>query len=300
MRRATVVAVLLALLASGCGERPEPVGRNVSPYPVTVAGAGGSPAVVTRSPKRIVALARGPADLVVALGAGPRLVGAPAGVSVDGAAPRRVVGAGGRIDVGEVVQLDPDLIVATPESNQLDVSVASRETGAAVYVEPNSSFEDVQRAAVELGLLVGRPVEARRIAASLRLQAERVQAQVEARPPVRVFVDTGFLITVPARSLVGDLVERAGGVSVAGESPRAEPFRPCEVVRLRPQVVLRIYEPGERRTVALARFRRCRGAGGGTRLRLVDVPASLVARPGPQVARGLAAIARALHPDAFR
>jgi hypothetical protein len=110
-----------------------------------------------------------------------------------------------------------------------------------------------------------------------------------------VFVDTGFRITVSDRSLAGDLVERARGRNVAGANPGPGPFAPCEVVRLGTRLVLVVSEPRQR--TPLTAFRACPG---GRRVRMARVPPGLVLHAGPNLPRALEAIARALHPNAFR
>lgn len=295
--RSLLLAAALAASVSACGERAEPLARELTPYPVTVRGAGERPITLRSAPGRIVALDPGAAELLAALGSGRRIVGAPSGVSLPGAGTvATVVQPSGRIDVDAVVRLDPDFIVATATTDPAPIALVERETGAELYLQPGQSVEDVERAALELGLLVGEPVRARRLVVDLRREIEAVESRVADREPVRVFVDTGFLITVSERSLLGDLVRRARGVSVAGSDPPSDPFRPCRVARLRPDVLLRLLELGDPRRPPS--FRGCKG--GARRVpRLVQLDAGLVNRPGPRVGEALARIARALHPDAF-
>ena len=294
--RSSVLALAAALVAAGCGERPEPVAGKLSPYPVTVAGAGERPTVLSERPERIVALGAGGAELVAWLGAEGRVVGVPAGVRVGRA--RSVVRPSGRIDVEAVVGLEPDLVLATPSLDPVDVALAARRSDAALYVQPDGSVDEVERAALELGLVVGAPARARRLVTSLRRRLAEIEAEVSKRAPVRVFIDEGFLVTPPEHSLVADLVRRAGGANVASASSHAQSFRPCRVARLRPKVVLHVYEASEVRAPP-PRFRGC-GVPRRALPRVVPLPAALVARPGPRIAQGLAAIARALHPAAFR
>lgn len=297
MRRRTVALVLCALAASagGCGERPEPLGELPSAYPVTVAGAGEEPLVVDAPPRRIVALEPGPAELVARLGP-QRLVGVPAGARLPrGGRDRTVVaGPGGAVNVRAVAGLRPDLILATPTTDPVDLARASRRSEAAVYVQPADSVADVVRAALELGFVLGEPARARRLAGSIRRGVEQVEARTAAVPRVRVFVDTGRLVTVPRTSLLGDLVRRAGGVSVGGGRAGAESLDACDLARLRPDVVLVVAAPGA--PPPRARPYACRGRRPA---RLASVPEGVVTVAGPRVPRAAALIARALHPDAF-
>jgi iron complex transport system substrate-binding protein len=304
--RLVILAVLTAVLGTAaCGERAEPLGELEQPYPVTVQGIGEQPAVLRAKPERIVALDPGSAELVIALGARDRLVGIPGGVR-QGQGPRmappdavQVVSPNLAVRVDEVAALEPDLLVASSSTDQLDLARAQRETGAAVYVQPSSSIEDILRATLELGFLVGEPVEAREVASRIRSQVAAVEERVADAPVRTTFVDTGFFVTVPLRSLLGDLVTRARGESVAGEMPGAEPIPVARLRRLDPEVYLATSNSGvnlrtlrdDPRTAKLTAVENAR---------VVVLPSDLVQHAGPYVAQALERVARALHPDAFR
>jgi cobalamin transport system substrate-binding protein len=291
--------LVLALVGAGCGERAEPVGTLAQPYPVTVQGAGDQPTVLQGRAQRIVALDPGSAELLVALGAGDRLVGVPTGVRVPGAKPDKVVRRTGTIDVDEAVDLKPDLIVATQTADQLDVARIQRAANAAVYIQPASSLRNVEQGAIDLGFLVGAAPEARQLVGRIQQDVTTIQRKLADVPPVSVFVDTGFFITVSDRSLLGDLVKRAKGASVAGPSPGPGPYPLADLRDADPQVFLATSDSDT--TLESLRANPVTADLAAVRKkRVVIVPAQLVNRAGPRVAQGLEAIARALHPDAFK
>ena len=300
MRRVYALAlVTAALLAVGCGERAEPLERDLEAYPVAVRGAAEEETSLERRPERIVALTAGAADLLVALGAGDRLVGVPSGWSGAGAASAaEVVLPSGAVDAEAMSATDPDLIVASPENDDARLAAAEGATGAAVYVQPSNSVEAVARSAVELGLLAGEPVRGRLLARRLRHDVDAVGARVAGRSRVRVFVDTGFLVTVPPDSLVADLVRHAGGDAIGEDVSGLRPLAACRLLALRPDVVLRVLEAGSTAPSPEGTLRRCPGAAPVPRV--ARVPAEVAAEPGPRIGAAVAAIARALHPDAFR
>lgn len=295
-RASALLALLLAsLAAAGCGERAEPLGPDVSAYPVRLADARGEEIALDARPERIVALAPGVAELAGELGAGGRVVGVPASVTVREAlgAPR-VTRPSGLVDVRAVVRLEPDLVLAASSTSADALAVVARRTGAAVYVQPDRSVRDVLRSVHDLGFLLGEPARARTLAASLREELAAVEEAVRARAPVRVFVDMGLLIPPPSDSLVADLVRRAGGEPLATDRAGV-PAEPCEVLALRPVLVLRVRESlGALPDTRLACPRRP-----NLDARVVRISGSLAARAGPGVAEAAGRIARALHPDAF-
>jgi iron complex transport system substrate-binding protein len=293
-------ALVLAFTSAACGERSEPTGVLPQPYPVTVQGAGDRATTLQSAPKRIVALDPGSAELLVALGAGSRIVGIPAGVRPPrGSKARRLVSKTGEIDVDAAIALDPDLVVATQTADQLDVSRIERGTQAAVYIQPAASLLNVEQAAVDLGFLVGEAPRARQLVGRIQKGVTRVQERLADVQPVSVFVDTGFFITVSDRSLLGDLVKRAKGTSIAGPSPGPGPYPLAELRRADPEVFLATSD-SEVTLRSLRSNPMTSGLQAVRKKRVVVVPAALANRAGPRVAEGLEAIARALHPDAFR
>jgi iron complex transport system substrate-binding protein len=292
--------VLVALLAAACGERSEPVGTIAQTYPVSVRGAGDRPTVVKQRAERIVVLDPGPTETLLAIGVGPRLVGVPDGLAKGGArGASEIVRRTGQLDVDAVVRLKPDLIVATSTIDELDLARAQRESGAAVYVQPDNSVLNVEQGTIDLGFLTGEAARARRLVSKIEVQVARVEDRMTAVAPISVFVDTGFFITVPERSLLGDLVRIAKGKSIAGVSPGQGPVPIKDIVEGNPDVYLATSDA----EVTLASLREqdgLRTIKAVRKHRVEIVPVGLVTRPGARIGKGLMAVAKALHPDAFR
>lgn len=282
---AGLAAGLLLLGATGCGARQEPTGAVVRIYPVTVQGAAEQPAVMPHAPRRIVPLGTGPHQILRALGLKARthivndsLVGLPL--------------------VGQIRKARPDLIVASGDADPLDLARARTSSGAAIYVEPSTSLDDVVDAITDIGLLTGRPLQARKLTAAIERTRRSVDAKIRMTPRIKVFVDTGDFATVSSRSLLGDLISEAHGTSVGGPSPEPGPFPLQRLLRLDPQAYLATSDSN----TTLARLR---GDQLARRLRAVrtgrfGIVSARAIAPGPGVGRALEQIARVLHPDAFR
>ena len=290
--------VFAAFVAAGCGERAEPLGTLEQPYPVTVQGAGDQPTVLQARAQRIVALDPGSAELIVALGAGDRLVGIPTDVRVPGSSPEKVVRRTGTIDVQGAIALKPDLLVGTQTADQLDVARIQRATKAAVYIQPAASLLNVEQGAIDLGYLVGEASEARQLVGRIQQDVATIQTKLAGERPVSVFVDTGFFITVPDRSLLGDLVKRAKGTSVAGPSPGPGPYPLADLREANPRFLLATSD-SDTTLESLRANPITADLDAVKKKRVVVVPADLVSRAGPRVAEGFEEIARALHPDAL-
>jgi cobalamin transport system substrate-binding protein len=279
-RVAALLALLLVLGGTACGERSEPTGADAGLYPVTVTTE--RPIIVDRPARRIVVL--DPA-------ADPILDG------LDVARHVVLKQTEGAFDVRTIRRARPDLIVAAPEASERDLSRVASATGARVYTAPGDSIRQVERAITQLGLLTGAPVAARRLVRRIETRRHEVAAHLERVADVSVFVDTGYLNTVPDQSLIGDVLREAHGTNVFGNTSEAGPVDVADLLRLDPQVYLATSDSeATLKDLRTGRTRKLRAVRNG---RFVVADVALL-QPGPRIGDGLMQVARLLHPDAFR
>jgi ABC-type Fe3+-hydroxamate transport system substrate-binding protein len=199
--------------------------------------------------------------------------------------------------VGEIRRAKPDLIVASSDTDPLDLARARGATGAAVYVEPSANLDDVVNAINDVGLITGRPVAARKVAAGIQAKRRAVRSELSGTKVVTVFVDDGDFGTISTQSLLGGVIQEAHGRSVAGPSPEQGPFPLRRLLRLDPDVYLATAGSGTtlRKLRRDPEARHLRAVRSG-RFEIVPPGASIA---GPQIGVALEQVARMLHPDAF-
>jgi ABC-type Fe3+-hydroxamate transport system substrate-binding protein len=284
-------AAALLLAGTACGERVEPVGPHVSPYPVTVQGAGDKPTTLTARPARIAALDPAVATMLIELDAQKQLVGLPhPGVP-------SIWGLTGAALARALVRLHPDLIVASSATDPLDLARAGKATKAPAYLIAEDSVDDIDKTLTQLGLLTDHALVARRFLLKNVRAVREIAAAVANEPVVRVFVDTGGFTTVSSRTLVSDLMRIGHGRNVAGRNPEPGVFDLKKLAELDPQVFLTTD-----RTLTLAdlgKNRRTRGISAVRQRRFAYIPTRYLTPDGDLGAR-LAALARLLHPHALR
>ena len=279
-RVAALVAVALLLVATACGERKEPTGPDAGLYPVTVTTE--RPIVVDAPARRIAVLDAGAASILDGLGVGRRVVLRETDDTIDVRAVRRA---------------RPDLIVASPGANERDLSAAASRNRARVYTTPGDSIRQVERAITQLGLLTGAPVAARRLVQRIENRRRPVADRLARVADVSVFVDTGFLNTVPDQSLLGDVLREAHGTNIFGANAEAGPVDVGDLLRLDPQVYLATSDAEVTlKDLRSGRTRKLRAVKNG-RFAIANVA---LLQPSPRIGDGLLQVARLLHPDAFR
>lgn len=295
----TLALIAIGLSAAGCGERDEPVGELKAPFPATAQGDGETPVTLEERPTRIVALEVATAEFVEALASGDRLIGVPEGVAAGPPDVETVVSPLGRIDVERVIRLEPDLVLATADTDAVELGRIEQRLGVPIYIQPSRSVDDLVRTVFDLGTILGEPVRARELANGIRTRLAVLDETIGNASPVAVFADTGFFVTPPEGSLFRNLLGRAGAELVpAGVLGGVAPS-PAEIAGAEPVVYFATSE--SRVTLeSLREDSRLSAIPAVRDGRVVIVQTQAVTISGPGVLDTLELIAAALHPDAFR
>lgn len=284
----TAILLLLSPAASG-GTAPG--------YPLTITDALGRRVTLIRPPRRIISVAPSVTEILFALGLHARI----AAVSDADDYPPEAVAAkpkvgGVVLDVERIIRLRPDLIlgVAGLQRAQLERLVALRLPVVAVDAE---TLADVYRQITLIGRLTGATRAAAAVVARLQQREQFVRRAVAGRRARRVYVEIWGepLMTAGQGTFIADLITRAGGVNVFADVRGWPQVSEEAVIRRDPEVIVVTYPQGVH-AVARRRWQVAAVREG----RIGEVAPSLVSRPGPRVVDGLAALARIVHPEAFR
>ena len=275
-----VAGALLALLA-GCaaGEAPRATGP----------------------PARIVSLAPSATEVVYALGAGDRLVGV-CGQCDQPPEAARVPRVGGYLtpSVETVLATRPDLVIAVPSPGNREAVRAIERTGVRVLVVRDRRLADLWESVRDMAAALGEPEAGERLVVGIQGAIEAVRARVAGRPRRRVLVVVGLspLVAVGGGSLQDELIAIAGGANVAGDAGEVWPKIALELVVARaPEVIVDAAMGTESAGQALfAGLGTIPAVRDGRVVRLRD---DAFLRAGPRVPAAAAALAAAIHPEAF-
>jgi iron complex transport system substrate-binding protein len=277
-----VIAALLSLAVLGAGSDPGPV-RVLGPAP-------------KGEMRRVVTLAPSLTDVVLALGAGDRLVG----VSRFDERPEvaKLPRVGGFVDpsVEAVMALHPDLVLAQPGPGNRRAVETMAELGAAVLLLPLGTVEDVLAAERATGKALGLADQGEALARSLEATRSRIRERSRGLRPVRVLLVYGFdpLVVAGPGGFGDQLLADAGALNVARDAASPYPVYSVErVVQSQPELVLDAANTaaGKDRIRSLPGLREARWA---------EVSGQSLMHPGPALGRGLEDLFRLVHPEAVR
>jgi len=244
----------------------------------------------------VVTLAPSLTDVVLALGAGNRLVGVSRFDERSEVA--RLPRVGGFVDpsVEAVMALHPDLVLAQPGPGNRRAVETMAELGVAVLLLPPGTVEDVLTAERATGKALGLADQGEALARSLEATRARIRERSRGLRAVRVLLVYGFdpLVVSGPGSFGDQLLTDAGGLNVARDAASPYPVYSVErVVQSQPELIL------DAANTAAGKDR-IRSLPGLHEARWAEVSGQSLMHPGPALGRGLEELFRLLHPEAVR
>jgi iron complex transport system substrate-binding protein len=297
MRRATPALVLLvAALAAGPA------------WALTLRDMLGHEVTLPRPPQRIVSLVPSVTEVVFALGAEDRLVGRTDYCEYPAAA-RGKPSVGGMVNpnLEALVALKPDLVIATDEGNREETFQQLARLGIPTYLVHATRLTALVDMIARVGELTGRRASVGPLTDGLTRRVDAVRRAVAPFPRPRVlYVIWPEPLIVPGReSLLTELIDVAGGESVTRAERQAYVRFSVEAAIARaPQVIVLADHASANGSSAgrpePEKWRRFKSVPAIRAGRLYSVDLSILHRYGPSVVDGLEALARLIHPEAFR
>ncbi len=265
---------------------------------VLAAGA----ATARSAASRIVSLNPSLTAILLALGAGDRLVGVDDRSAREDARVSGLPRVGGLFDpsLEAVVALAPDLVVAVPSAQQRDLRAQMETLGIEVLELPNVTLDELLDSIDVLGGLVDRREAAReRIDAIRRAFARAARASAGRELPRAILaLQRDPLYVVGAGSFLDSMLRAAGAVNAGAELGGPYPRAGLEwLIAASPDVILDASGDSEQALSYWSRWPSLPAVASG---RVVAVPPAEVTLPGPYPERGLERLAEALRPPGQR
>ena len=318
-RSALLRAPALVLVLAGCApvaNQPSPTASPAmtaptsaapSPtaepaFPVTLTDDEGTAVTIPAEPQKIVSLTPATTETLFELGVGDRVVGKVEDIAnfPPDAAEIPVVATFAGVDVEQIVDLEPDLVVSAGVGLSQGPAVEQlRRANIPVLVSYPTTI-DAGIAGIELiGRAVGKAVEGEALAGSIRTRLDdlaAIAATAATKPRVFYEIDvTNGIFTPPTGSIYGEMFTLAGSTPISGDANYSISLE--ELVLADPEVILlgdAAY--GQSPETVTAR----EGWDGMTAVkegRIVPVDDIVITRPGPRIADGLYALIVAIHPE---
>lgn len=207
--------------------------------------------------------------------------------------------------LGDVAQLNleallafrPTQVIAWDSGTPAAQLAKLRTVALPVTALRTTSLDDVAVALEQLGALLGSAPRAAAAAADYRARLAALRARYAESAKVRVLyqIETAPVYSINRDSPISEAITLCGGINVFAELPTlAAPVSDEAVLDARPELV--VHAPRDALSIAAywARF----AAAARVQPRLVGIDPDLLARSGPRLVQGVAALCEAL--DAAR
>lgn len=282
-------------LAAGCTGRTD----QETPAFATVIDDAGREVRVATEPARVVSLIPATTEMVLALGAGDRLVARTDYDRYPEIAHLPSVGQGLTPSIEWLIAQRADLVIAWPDGQARSVVGRLTELGIPVYGARIETLDDVASTIRRLGALLGRREAADSLVAAIDADLAAVRRAVAGRERPRVFYVVGYdpAMTAGPSTFLDELIDVAGGTNIFGDGPAGWPQVSLEeAIRRRPDILLLPQGEGNVGPARLGRMPGWRELEAVREGRIQIVDANTAHRPGPNIGKVARELARLLHP----
>ncbi|MEF8783847.1 MAG: PGF-CTERM-anchored ABC transporter substrate-binding protein [Haloarculaceae archaeon] len=266
-------------------------------FPVSATDASGVTVSIDEEPQEVVVLQPSAAQTMWEIGAEEKVVGMPVNpytAYLNGTTDRTdVVGEQSTVIQSEVVNLQPDLVLAPNVTDPATVE-SLRNAGLTVfYFEEAESIDDIYEKTELTGRLVGEFEGAADRTAEMRATVDAIRSAVNDRESPTVYYALGGGYTAGTETFIHELITTAGGENVAdGEFAGYQVLSPEILTQKDPDWIV---VPGDRSLEKNDAINRTTAVRDNQIVRVED---NYMNQAGPRTVTPLQRMAEAFHPDA--
>ena len=273
---------LLVLAACQANDKPP----AAAPATVQVRDDLGRSLTLPAHPRRVLALAPSMTEMLYAVADTSTIIARTQADDYPAAVLRKPIVNSYPLDLERLVMLRPEVVFTIEGMTPLDAAERLRELGIPVYYQKYRRVADVLQGLNDLGRLLGRPTQARRLTDSLQRQLHALETcpVSAARPTVLALASADPIYAYGQNTLFTDEIKLAGGQNAVRDT-FAQPYPALTreyVLKLNPGVVLG-GRFGKLDSTLFKNNPELRRTQAYRQRQVYAVPAGLLARPSPRV-----------------
>ncbi|MDO9263909.1 MAG: cobalamin-binding protein [Desulfosalsimonadaceae bacterium] len=275
---------------------------GVSAAPRTLTDQAGRTVAVPHSPCRVISLAPNITEIIYDLGCEDRLQGVTTYSDYPAAAKALpIVGSYVRLDLEKIVSLKPDLCIAIKDGNPKETVMRLESLGIPVYAVNPRSLDTIMSSVLAIGELLNASERAGQLVETMRARIDRVEQRVAAassRPRVFFQIGVSPIVSAGSDTFIHELIEKAGGVNLAGTRTSYPRYSFEEIVVLAPDIIIMTtMERDNSFDEVKARWRQWPSVPAVATDRIFIVDSDVFDRPTPRLIDALETLARMIHPE---
>ncbi len=310
VQAAMVLVIIIAAGAAGLyltGIPPQPTSSTAVSYPFTFTDDLGRNVTLSKTPQRIVSLVPSATEIVFAVGAADKVVGAtrydvypPELVDKVKAGAIATVGGGFDPDIEKIASLNPDLILIGGPAEVGSQPVTKLEQLGFTLVALNvKSIEGVLNDIRLVGKVVGNTAQAEQVITTMTQKIDLVVSKTSNVPKVKVYIENwpDPLFSVGLGSLQNEMVEKSGGINIFSDLTGSGQVNAEAVIERSPDVIIMFHN---QTSIDDLKKRPGWDQINAVKNNKVFQMTGYEGAPNPRIADSLQKMAKFIHPELFQ
>lgn len=294
----TILTLILAFTLVACGAKKE---EEKKPEAIKITDSYGTELVFEKAPEKVVSLSPGATETIYALGKEKVLVGRsdyddyPVQV-------KDIKSVGGVQDpsVEKIVELKPDLVIGGAHFPK-ETAKKLQDSGIKVAVLYGADdFDGAYKNINDIAVILGAKAKGEEIVSSMKKKVEEVEKKVKALKAQKIYYVVGFgksEFTAGGDTFIGKTIDKANGENIAKDT-KGWSFSYEKIVEKNPDIIVisNKYD-SKKKFTSDSKYKDLQAVKNN---KVYEIDDNMLSRQGPRQADGLEALAKILHPDAFK
>ena len=271
-------------------------------YPLKIKDSYNREVTIDKEPTRIVSIAPNITETIFALGKGDKLVGRTDYCDY----PKEVsnitsIGSLTEPNIEKIVELKPDIVIASTHFKKDVLTKLEKMNIKVVVLYGPETFDGVYDTISKVAEVINAKSQADKLVLDMKNKVSSINDKVKDKnkPKVYYVVSYGKMgdFTSGGDTFIGNMIEMAGGNNVASDV-KGWKYSVEKLVEKNPDIIIcSKYFDAKKGIQQTPGYKDLKAVKDG---KLIEIDNNLLDRQGPRVVDGLEALAKIIHPEAFK
>lgn len=300
-----ILAFVFSILMVGCTQKNNTTSEKAATkvaYPLKFKDSYDREVTIDKEPERVISIAPSITETIFALGKGDKLVGRtdycdyPADAS-------KVQSIGNLTDpnIEKIVELKPDVVIVSTHFKKENIDKLEGLGIKVVSIYGEESFDGVYDTINKVAEILNAKTEGDKLVSDMKAKVEAVTKKVKdlSKPSVYYVVGYGKYgdFTATKETFISEAIGMAGGENAAKDAEGWK-YSLEKLVEKNPDILVCDNKNDTKAGIEAANgYKDLKAVKEG---KLLEIDSNLLNRQGPRLADGLEALAKLIHPEAFK
>lgn len=276
--------------------------QKTTSYPVTITDSNGRKITLDKEPNRIVSVAPNITEIIFALGKEKKLVGRTDYCDYPLAAKKITsIGSLEQPNIEKIAELKPDLVIASTHFSEESIKKLEELNIKVAVLYGSDNFNGAYETISKVGQLIYSSSKAEQIVSDMKKKVQNVVNKVKNSKKPTVYYVIGYGqsgdYTAGKDTFISQMIEMAGGKNSADDVTGWK-YSIEKLVQNNPNILIcsKFYNSKE----GIKNTNGYKNLTAVKNNKLYEIDDNIITRQGPRLADGLEALAKTIHPEAFK